>query len=218
MVARQVLDQDGALLDQGRVCVMLVEARTWGGKRGVGESDPRQAGDLLRCCAQELRGDLAVIAQLEKRGRGEAGYFARRRRVSRLALTAALILARRSSPSPGRPKRSLGLSAGLRGGSVRFHRSDIVAARWAFSARQHHGDVDLARWPRSLLLGQALEGVPELLCEGASPAAEAGRCSCRSWRGPRRSRLARCSLAWCRRRLCSWCWEGEVDGEGVVKV
>lgn len=63
---------------------------------------------MLGVRAEQFRGDLAVIAQLDEVG--QDGYFASRRSVSRLAAIAALIRARRSLTLPGRPKRSLPFS------------------------------------------------------------------------------------------------------------
>lgn len=63
MVAGQVFDQGGALIDQARIGLLVAETAAGDGERGVGKADPRQSPDLLGSRPEEFAGDLGVVAQ-----------------------------------------------------------------------------------------------------------------------------------------------------------
>lgn len=65
MVPREALDQCGGLLDQGRIGVVIAEARLRNGECRLSEGDAREPRDLLRRRPENLGGDQTVIAELE---------------------------------------------------------------------------------------------------------------------------------------------------------
>lgn len=126
MISREVLHEDGGLLDQGRIGVLISEARSWRGKRGIGKSDPRQTSNLLRARPQEICGDLAVVAQLEVDRQGLLGEPAQRLAIGPdrgLDPVAALLGA------AGQAEAQLAFLGRGSSWSVGLHRLDIVAVK-----------------------------------------------------------------------------------------
>lgn len=62
-MSRQPLEQDGGLLLESWVRLVVPEAALRRGERRFGHADVRQSGDLLRCRAEDLGGGLAEVAE-----------------------------------------------------------------------------------------------------------------------------------------------------------
>ena len=113
VIASQVLNQNGGLLDQGRIGIVVAEPSARRCKRRIGQGNARQPSDLIRGRPEYLRRNAAVVAERDVENPGHfrvAGYCAKRRSVSSCFFIAARRSRRCSSGVPGSPDFISGFS------------------------------------------------------------------------------------------------------------